>query len=693
DLGAQGVHAYVAGTQGFPVSVGLRLVPAANLTEARLGEFRKLVLEEVKRIGSLPEGSPELREFNGRIRSRVVAERRSLAKLVNSPPGFGARNTLASWMEHLDELNREPGFEKRVTQKDHLAAIEQMLSSNRNPWRERMQSWRLTGTEPFAVAVRPSASLLVQQRKERQERIAAETARLVKLYGAGDAQAAIRRYQQEYDANSAALDQLAAKAAASGRFLESPPLTLDEQLRFRTGTVRGGIPMVTSSFASMTGATTALALRLDGAADQALVFLSLLPALLTQSGVIENGKPVAYEQMSERLRNEILSLNATFINNAAAGRVELLLRASGNDLAESREAIKWMRLVLLHPDWRPENLPRLRDLVNQLLSTLRSTTQSREEAWVRDPATAYRWQGNRRFLATTSFLTRAYHADRLRWMLADCGNAEDREALAAFLAELAGAAQARNREELKTLLAGLDTAKLSPAAARVAKDAAADLAQLLPDLPDGSLRQDWAELCSSIRRDILLTPEQALARLNALREGLLATGNARMWLVGSPANQQRLEAAVQALAGDFREGPPAPRRASAGRPIEARLRQHDPAATTPRFVGLLVPNLPGGVMVTMLPFSRFADTSREALLELLAAKMFSGGGAHSVFSKTVGAGLAYSNGVLANLRSNAGDPADAPLRHRRGEAGAARRGAGGVRHRPGISGLLRFGWV
>ena len=29
-------------------------------------------------------------------------------------------------------------------------------------------------------------------------------------------------------------------------------------------------------------------------------------------GVIENGKPVPYEQMTERLRNEILSLNADF---------------------------------------------------------------------------------------------------------------------------------------------------------------------------------------------------------------------------------------------------------------------------------------------------------------------------------------------------------------------------------------------
>jgi len=643
-IAPQSVYAWAGDSQGFPISIGLSLVPAANLTEARLIELRTLVANELERIRALEPGAPELTALNSRIRSRVIALRRELAKLVNSPPGFGARDTYAAWMDHLREINRRPGFEQQVTRKDDLNAIEQLLLDGRNLWRDRILAWNLTASVPAAVAVRPSAALLDGREQRRERRIMAETQRLMKLYQVDDAQAAIRHFRDEYDANTARLDHLAGSAAAAGKFIGNPPLTLDDQLHHRASQLRAGIPLVTSTFSGMNSATTALALRVDGVADQDLVLLALLPPLLTRAGVIDNGIPLSYEQMSERLRTEILSLDAGFINYMKGGRIELLVKASGNGPKESRRAIEWMRLVLSHPDWRPENLPRIRDLVNQELSTLRSTPQRREETWVRDPATAYRWQSNRRYLATSSFLTRAWFADRLRWMLADTGSDRDRQALAAWLNHLADSAKGKGRAELQALL------EAPGAPTPAARDVAADLAELLPDLPGASLNRDWAGLCHTIARDISITPERTLARLDQLRRSLLATGNARMWMVGSAANQQQLTATVDQLAGDLRQAPAAPTRLSQDRPIDLRLREHEPSAAQPRFVGLLVPNLSGGVMVTMTPFTSFEDTSRGALLDLLAAKLFTGGGAHTVFTKTVGAGLAYSNGVQASLR-------------------------------------------
>jgi hypothetical protein len=92
-------------------------------------------------------------------------------------------------------------------------------------------------------------------------------------------------------------------------------------------------------------------------------------------GVIENGKPVSDEQMTERLRREILSLNANVSANYRNGRAELVVRGAGNDAAEARRALEWMSLVLYHPDWRSENLGRIRDLVDQTLGQLRNTMQ------------------------------------------------------------------------------------------------------------------------------------------------------------------------------------------------------------------------------------------------------------------------------------------------------------------------------
>ena len=76
-----------------------------------------------------------LAEFNALVRGRLVEQKRQLSKLVNSPPGFGARSGSSAWMEQLYHLNREPGFRKAVTQKPDLDAIDKLLASGTNPWR------------------------------------------------------------------------------------------------------------------------------------------------------------------------------------------------------------------------------------------------------------------------------------------------------------------------------------------------------------------------------------------------------------------------------------------------------------------------------------------------------------------------------------------------------------------------------
>jgi hypothetical protein len=126
--------------------------------------------------------------------------------------------------------------------------------------------------------------------------------------------------------------------------------------------------------------------------------------------------------MIDRLRNEILSLNASFSMNPATERDELVIEGSGNTAEESKRALDWMALVLQHPNWRVENLPRIRDTVDQLLSGLRRTEQLPEENWVREPAGAFLKQANPLLMTTSSFLTRTHNAQRLRWMLKDGGS-------------------------------------------------------------------------------------------------------------------------------------------------------------------------------------------------------------------------------------------------------------------------------
>jgi hypothetical protein len=120
--------------------------------------------------------------------------------------------------------------------------------------------------------------------------------------------------------------------------------------------------------------------------------------------------------------------------------------------------------------------------------------------------------------------------------------------------------------------------------------------------------------------------------------------------VGSHANLDQLRPPLQAIAGDLRNEAFVPVAYDASRRIDLRLRDHQGDTAIPRFVGLFDSNMAGGVMATIVPSASFGDTGRDAQLDYLAAKLFSGYGAHGVFTKTISAGLAYSNGIRINTR-------------------------------------------
>ena len=647
-FGAKGVAASVDNDLGNMVYVMFRDVPPTRMNDRDLTDLRAKTLDEFAKIAAYRDGSPELMEFNQRLKGRIMEERRDLSKFVNSPPGFGFRSTSSAWMQHLLQIDKEPGFRKSLTEKEDLAAIEALISSDRNIWRDYLTQWKIAGATPYVEAAKPNPELIRQEQQEREARAAAEVARLKGEYRAATDQEAMRRYRDEYDATTAAMEKSAASMAPP-KFIDNPPLTLDDQLDFKTPTLPGGVPLVAATFDSMTSATTGIALRLDGVPENQLVYVSLLPQLLTRVGAIENGKPVSYEEMTQRLRNEILSLDAGFSVNAATDRYELVVRGAGNNVAESKRAIEWMKLALFHPDWRVENLPRLRDLVDQALGSLRANTQRSEENWVNDPALAYRRQDNPLLLSTSSFMTRTHNLYRLRWMLKDGGS----DAVYAFLADVGKAGG--SRAERKALLASIRDGKyagmekLSAAERALAVEAARDLDTTLADIPDSSLAADWSSLCGQLVGDLQFGPAKALAALDAVRRSLLVTGGARMFAIASAESQQALAPGIRDLAALLEKSPAKKAVYAATRRIDQRLLAREPQAVKPVFVGLLNANSQGGVFLNSAPGASYRDTGRDALLDYLASNLYAGHGAHGIFMKTWAAGLAYSNGMRMRL--------------------------------------------
>jgi hypothetical protein len=433
DLGANGVWSYLTNDQGQPVYLGVSGVKSDKLDDKTVGDVRAVIMNEMTRIAGLPDGDPDLVAFVDKVKSRVIDVRRKLAKFLDTPPGFGIRGTGSGWNDHLQELIKTKGFKKSLTLRPALDDIEKILAAKTNPFRTRLKAWGLTDT-PFGIAARPSPARRAELDAQRKARIDAELARLQKHYGTKDAATTLARYEQDYDAETKKLEATQ-QSVELPPLVSTPPMTLDDGLVYKTDTV-ANVPRFLAAFDSMASARVQLSWA---TAPDDRLFLAALPTLLDGAGIIENGKPIAADEMRDRMRKEILGLSIYYTANPRTHRVELGLAGSGNGAAETKLALTWMRRVMLSPDWRIENLPRIRDLVDQSVTSLRQAMLGAEEGWVEDPRDAWRHQDEPEYLHTSSFLTQAHDLHRLRWMLLDPQDAAASKQAAGFLAELAAA--------------------------------------------------------------------------------------------------------------------------------------------------------------------------------------------------------------------------------------------------------------
>jgi Zn-dependent M16 (insulinase) family peptidase len=670
DLGASGVWSFVSTDQGQPVYFGVSGVKADKLEAKTISDVRTLVHAELERIAKLPDGDAELVAFDARVKSRVIDLRRRLDKFLDSPPGFGFRGTSSAWMDQLQTLSRTPGFRKSVTMRPALAAVEQVLAAGGNPWRDRIRTWGLLET-PFGLAARPSPALRKQLDDERQARIDAELARLQKQYGTADAAATLARYQQDYDAETKQLEA-SQQATPLPPLVETPPMTLDDNLAYTTGKL-GIVPTFTATFDAMASSRVQLAFRLNDVVEmippEDQMFLAGFPELLSQAGVIEDGKPIAPEEVNERLRKEVLELSVYYTGNDRTHRSELVVAGAGNGVGETQAAIAWMRRVMFHPDWRIENLPRLRDLVDQQITGLRQRMLGAEEGWVEDPRDAW-WLQDPLQAHTSSFLTQIHDLYSLRWMLLDPRDAAVKSEVTRVLGALVPA-KSLARADLEALAKALSAekpaktgaklaayvaaaGKLSPAGKKLLGEYAKDLAAILADIPDNSLARDWEYLCHRMTNQLDAGAENALARLENLRFYVIEPQLARVVEVGSKASQAAIAADVAKLVRELPAQQSTSHPFAKGQPFVDRLRERFPGVT-PQFVGLFAPGTSSGVFLNLAPGPSYADTSEDAVLDYLAANLYTGHGAHSIFMKTWAAGLAYSNGLHPRIADGAID--------------------------------------
>jgi Zn-dependent M16 (insulinase) family peptidase len=666
--GAKEVWGWAPLYQGNPIWFGLEGLTPFQISGKVLEDVSRAICAELALIRNWEDHGNDLRAFNRIAASHLLQKRKNLEKLLNTPPLFGFRGGPASrWANHMELLEQETDFRKSFTRDAHFAAVERLLATGENLWAPLIDRCKLLAVEPYAVGAYAEPKLLEDMRRAKVKRLQTYEEELRRRFGVETDQEALAMFSEEFDLNSASLESTASATKLPG-FVEDPPLTLDDHLVYQTISLPGGVPLVASTFPSMKSATLGVAFDLRVVPESLLVYVPLLPAVLTSIGVIENDNPVTYKTMEERLRNELLRYHASFDHGHQTGRIELLLSGSGSNIDELHNLIRWMNSSLFSPYLKTENLVRLTDLIDQRLVSLRETTKHAEEAWVRIPASAYRYQTDPLFLSTSMFFTKAHHLHRLRFRFAEPGDERQQRERIAFLQDLCEQGKSKSRSELLDLLQSINpngtdedrtAADSTPASTEgvVPEDPFVNviteaLRWCLLEVPEANLAEDWGYLCRQIQADLLVPPEKAIAELRQVLGMLLRSDTSRLFLISNEESRSASRSAIEAFVARFAPGRPTERQRYSDTPrILHRARSRNPGLTEPLFVGLLHDETRNGTIMFSSEYADEYDPSDDSVFDCLAGRLFSGGGAHSLFMRTWAAGLAYSNGISVNERT------------------------------------------
>ena len=646
------------------VWVGLTGYGAQGANEEALRGVEAAIRAEVARIAALAGDDPLLVDLERRIETRLLDLERGLKQRLSMPPLFGRRRGGGGfWLDHLRRVDRQEGAERSLTLAGPIAAVREVLASDGNPWAAVIESLGLT-TAPIVGCSVASPAELERRATDKAARMASALERLVERSGVGPAEA-LQLEGARLSGLVAAIDSRDA-AIAQTPLVPDVPRTLDEDLRYSEAKV-GGLPVFRAHFDAMSTVEVALALDIAGLAREQLVLLPLLGRLLTGAGVRDaDGERLAYDQLQEQLDRETGGLTAALDLAPRWGRYELLITATGSDVAEAKGALSWLTRCLFDVDLSVDNLPRLRDLTRQAAQGLRAQLGGSEEGWVRNPAAAVRYQRDHLFLSADSIHARLYHLFRLRWLLAapPAGDA------AQEAAQVFACLRALNRKlgpeaALAAVRAGLlegtwpeaaagapfvsELSSHEPSAFRGELEPLLDaLTEVARDLPPATATADFDRVVSQVEDDLARDPGETLAGWTGLLVELRRRSRARYVLTGRPANLDALGPELTRLAGRLGDG--APRRATpdltaASPVVDQRVQARSGDARRPVHLGLVSETASSGVFVLSAELAEPVSTDPEHLVDLLAGSIDGGSGPHAFFMNTWAAGLAYSNGL------------------------------------------------
>jgi Zn-dependent M16 (insulinase) family peptidase len=620
-------------------------VPGNRISTDSLEALRTAVVSKIREVAYYPDQSEVLRAFNDAALARARTRRRSDRVWSRNYPGFGNHIPDIAWKTYLLSLETDPSFVRSLSEDQAWRAVEERLSSGRNLWTEIIEKFHLLET-PYVTACSPSAKLLEETEKRRQERVKRKIQELENRYGTSDEQEALSRFAQDELVKTKEIEQIDARVP-DARFTDHPPMTPDDGVRSQQFQIEG-VPVIASIFKLPPTIDIGVSFDLRGIPRRYFKYLPLLPKCLDSLGLRKGTEVTSYSELYSKIQRDVFTLSTGYETNPASKRADFTIRASAIDVHEFRRALRLIRDLMEFNDLDAANADRLRDLAAARVAA--NPSYFTLDASTADAGQAFRYQNDELFLALSSRLTTAHFDNRSKWLLHVQVAPDEIDRLNGFARETLASAAGMSRKQIAQKLEELGGQGLE-------RELVEYWQSNLGSYPEAELAAGLQQLADETMEDLRQGPAQTIEDLKRLQKIVLSRHALHLDLtLSEPALgevEEELTSFVRSIPERSPEGQPE-RRASeeSPAPVAAKLEKRYQLSHqhAPWYVGLVNPSRRAGGDVAFFADSPgYAQVDRKSLVRVLAGKLGEGLGPESFQMRTHATGLTYHNYIFTDL--------------------------------------------
>ncbi|MBN2836975.1 MAG: hypothetical protein JXR48_18620 [Candidatus Delongbacteria bacterium] len=620
----------------YQFQIGLTNIDYSLQNEDSLKSIKNSILNKLIELSNMDDDDIRVSKILDKMQSAVDNDRKWRISFLSEPPKFGYRDGGGSgWMNLMLELHKNGGTNRDLTLRDKYDRASKTLSSGKNIWREIIAKLELDKNEPAIIYSAPDVTLLAREKSEKEQRLADYARKLETIYSEVSKENVILKFVEDYDKKTAEIDKIS-KSIVKPTKTDYYPRTNDDLLDYRIEKIGDNGNFVYSKFDHLSGGSIGLYFSFGDIQEDELVYLSAIPSLIKDSGLILDGKKISPDETYMLRNKEIYDIDLRFNVSPKYKRYETLLSFKTYDDKEIENGFIWFNRFINDCNLSYENLNTIRENISSSFENSFRSMSGAEENWVHIPKNGYEYAEDARYLSTDNFFTKMFNYFQLKWMLT---NVDDN--LFKKINEIMDIA--------KDSKSFIDQNSNFSSDDKLLAEFIDDLKKLCYEMPENSSSTfEFVKSKSAIA--LKMDTKDALETIESVKNKLFSSNNVRGYLVTSDKNHDLFKS----QADNFIEKLPTFDKVDkfiVNQRMDGNIFERYDISKRPVYAALVNNKISTGTIQTSYKTANLNNYTDDDLLNIMAGKVFSGSGVHSSFMRTWSAGLAYSNGLSCSNSS------------------------------------------